>query len=153
MEKAEQDRGMGHCCLFPSDFLDAHTRYWEDGEELFEHGRLATADHLFGLCAECGLKALMVVAGMTTDPLGVPSQEYKTHINRLWDKFVSFAQGRTIERYAMELPVTNPFGDWYASNRYAHRRHFSRGIVEVHRDGASLIRRIVNAAQRDGVLQ
>lgn len=46
------------------DFLDAHFRHWEDVEQLFQQHRLANADHLYGLAAECGLKRLMMVFGM-----------------------------------------------------------------------------------------
>jgi hypothetical protein len=38
-----------------ADFLDAHYRHWQDAELLFGRGRLANADHLYGLAAECGL--------------------------------------------------------------------------------------------------
>jgi len=43
---------------WPEDFLDAHERHWEDAELLFGNRRWANADHLYGLAAECGLKAL-----------------------------------------------------------------------------------------------
>ena len=42
------------------DFLDAYLRQWEDAEMLFGSERWATADHLYGLAAECGLKRLMI---------------------------------------------------------------------------------------------
>ena len=49
---------------FPADFRDAHLRHWQDAELLFEHQRWANADQLYGLSAECGLKAVMRALGM-----------------------------------------------------------------------------------------
>ena len=42
-----------------ADFHDAHLRHWQDAELLFRHDRWANADQLYGLSAECGLKAVM----------------------------------------------------------------------------------------------
>lgn len=42
-----------------TDFVDAHERHWRDAELLWQHQRWANADQLYGLSAECGLKALM----------------------------------------------------------------------------------------------
>ncbi len=54
------------------DFLDAAGRHRADAELLFEHGRWPNADQLYGLAAECGLKAVMEVLGMPVDARGVP---------------------------------------------------------------------------------
>ena len=138
---------------WPADFLDAHERYWEDGERLFGGGRRATADHLYGLSAECGLKALMVASGMPTDSQGNPAEKkYWIHVDQLWDTFLTFAQGRILERYVALLPHINPFGDWSVWHRYANRSHFAEGVVQAHRSGAHAVRRVVTQAQRDGLL-
>jgi hypothetical protein len=50
-----------------ADFLDAHERHWQDAELLLTNQRLANADHLYGMSAECGLKRLMLAFGMTYD--------------------------------------------------------------------------------------
>ncbi len=50
-----------------ADFLDAHQRHLDDAESLFQAGRLANADHLYGMASECGLKRLMAAFGMTID--------------------------------------------------------------------------------------
>ena len=42
------------------DYADATRRHWDDGLFLLEDRRLANADHLFGLAAECALKAVML---------------------------------------------------------------------------------------------
>lgn len=87
-----------------SDFRDAAERHWGDAEYLFSDTRLANADHLFGLAAECALKAVMQALGMALGSGGVPvDQQYKVHINHLWDEFISFSSGRGGGRYAAAL--------------------------------------------------
>ena len=56
--------------IHPADFVDAHRRHWEDAELLFDHQRWANADQLYGLSAECGLKAVMQILGMPVDDQG-----------------------------------------------------------------------------------
>ena len=49
----------------PLDFRDAAKRHWKDAEYLLEDERFAAnADHLFGMSAECALKAVMLSLGM-----------------------------------------------------------------------------------------
>jgi len=60
----------------PVDFYDACKRHWNDAEHLFDQKRLANADHLFGLAAECALKAVMVALGMTLLPDGKPEKKW-----------------------------------------------------------------------------
>jgi len=53
----------------------------------------ANADHLFGLAAECALKAVMQALGMLSlRSDGVPAdKKHKVHINDLWNEFITFA--------------------------------------------------------------
>jgi len=46
-----------------TDYLDAFSRHREDGDLLYDHARWPNADQLYGLSAECGLKAVMVAIG------------------------------------------------------------------------------------------
>ena len=59
----------------PADFADVHRRHWEDAELLFMSERLGTADHLYGLNAERGLKAVMERLEVPVAPTGLPSTE------------------------------------------------------------------------------
>lgn len=61
----------------PVDFRDAAERHWEDAEHLMNNDRLANADHLYGLSAECSLKAVMCALGMPIFSDGSPMHPYR----------------------------------------------------------------------------
>jgi hypothetical protein len=135
------------------DFSDAAERHWEDAEYLFVDKRLPNSDHLFGLSAECALKAVMEALGMTMRPSGVPEKTYKVHINELWNHFLSFASGRVGANYAASLRTTlNPFTDWDVSDRYNNRLEFLPTVVADHRQGAVQTRKVLHQAIADGVI-
>ena len=128
------------------DFLDAHQRHWEDAEFLFEARRLANADHLYGLAAECGLKAIWhLIAGRP------PGDEQRVHVDRLWDQAVRLAPGGRIAQLGT-LPAQNPFDDWSIHQRYASRQHFTCNLVNRHRSGAADVRQLVLQARHGGMI-
>lgn len=129
-----------------SDFLDAHERHWQDAELLFQNSRLANADHLYGMAAECGLKRLMLAFGMPCDRSGTPIHD-KVHADNVWIRYESYNSGRP--QYT--LPP-NPFANWNVNQRYAHQRHFDKNLVEPHRRGAAVVRKLLDEAQREGLL-
>jgi hypothetical protein len=140
-----------------ADFLDAHYRHWEDAETLFVSSRLANADHLYGVAAECGLKSLMIVFGMQIDPNkeGTPTDARdRVHImdskkDSAWDRYESYRYGKVAVSYA--LPV-NPFLDWDVSQRYANRSEFDEVRVKKHENGARLVQELINIAKKEGLL-
>ena len=115
------------------DFADAHTRHWQDAELLFAHGRWANADQLYGLSAECGLKAVMQELDMPVDETGKPATKHRKHVNALWRVFQDFASNRDGARYLEMLPRGSPFSNWAIEDRYANRNDFRREDVELHR--------------------
>jgi hypothetical protein len=137
-----------------TDYRDAAERHWEDADHLLAGGRLANADHLFGLSAECGLKAVMQGLGMSFRPDGAPAErQHRAHINTLWDEFVAFAQNRGGARYAIGLDAKpNPFDDWDVTQRYCHRSEIAEAIVEKHRQGTQTAMNVFKAAVLDGVI-
>ncbi|MHA3905049.1 hypothetical protein ACTPOE_16190 [Castellaniella sp. WN] len=138
-----------------ADFLDAHLRHWEDAERLFQAGRLANADHLYGMAAECGLKSLMLEFGMPFDILKDRPDERKDreHINLIWTRFEVYRSGSARGTgYVLSAAGTEPFADWRASDRYAHQSGFSQDFVQGHQKGASLVIDLVKKAQREGWL-
>ena len=136
------------------DFRDAADRHWDDAGDLFGNLRLANADHLFGLSAECALKAVMLALGMKLGSGGAPTkQQHREHVNRLWDKFVSFANNRGGARYAGALLTSpNPFHDWDVSQRYEHRSRFTQAAVKKHQKAADSAMRALQRAVLDGVI-
>ncbi|MEW6037989.1 MAG: SAM-dependent methyltransferase [Pseudomonadota bacterium] len=135
------------------DFLDAHKRHWDDAELLFQAQRWANADHLYGMAAECGLKALME----KLSPQGAldPKQDY-VHImedkkpNNAWSRYQSYLSGS--RAIMLSLPQTNPFSDWLASQRYAHQANFDQARAQSHRAGAKDVCERIKIAQLGGLL-
>ena len=123
----------------PADFANAHIRHWQDAEFLFLAGRWANAGQLYGLSAECGLKAVMVANGLPVDATGSP-KGHKKHIDELWGKFLGFFQGRQAGPLLHHLPQSNPFALWSISNRYANSVHFNKQAVASHRTAAWEVR-------------
>ena len=134
---------------YPADFRDAHRRHWHDAELLFKHQRWANADQLYGLSAECGLKAVMVGLGMV-GPQGAPPQRYRKHVNELWPQFVTFVSGPSTSNYV--LPEGRPFDDWSITDRYAHRKGFTEAGVCPHRSAANNVRLMIQSTQQDRAL-
>lgn len=124
-----------------ADFIDAHERHWEDAELLFECHRWAGADHLYGLSAECGLKAVMKASGMEVDETGTPRRKYRKHVRELWPLFVDFMEQNN--ELWDEFPDDEPFDDWSHHDRYAHRGCFRSDNVGRHRHAAEGICRMV----------
>ena len=140
--------------VHPADFDDAHLRHWNDAELLVDDDRWANADQLYGLSAECGLKALMGALGrMPVDVSGKPANpKHRKHVQEFWPIFVTFAEGPVGARYVARLPSGTPFADWSVQNRYAHRCHFQHAGVEPHRRAARRVRHMVQRAKQDGLL-
>ena len=132
-----------------ADFVDAHRRHWKDAELLFEHERWANADHLYGFSAECGLKAVMASLGMPVDSRGAPQRKYRKHLPDIWLIFGHFAKGRGKRQYVL---IGDPFSGWSIHDRYANRSHFERACVVPHKCAAGQVCRVVERAERDGVL-
>lgn len=134
----------------PADFVDAHRRCLEDAELLFENSRWATADHLYGLSAECGLKAVMKGLGMRVDARGAPvDAQFRKHVRELWSEFGHFVMGRDKPDYVL---AGDPFANWSIHDRYANRRRFANEDVAPHRQATFRVRRLIQRAGRDGVL-
>ena len=125
----------------PADFANAHVRHWRDAEYLFDAGRWGNADQLYGLSAECGLKAVMVADGLPVDAAGSPARrKHKKHVDTLWGTFRAFVQGRRTGHLLHHLPQSNPFTSWSVDNRYANDVHFNQTAAASHRTAARRVR-------------
>lgn len=136
------------------DFRDAAERHWEDAGCLSADTRLANADHLYGLSAECALKAVMLSLGMSLRPDGAPAdRQHRVHINQLWNEFVTFAHDRSGAHYAARMTgASNPFDDWDVNQRYHHRSSITREAAEKHQQAAMTVKQILETAVLNGDL-
>lgn len=135
-----------------TDFRDASGRHFEDAQLLLEHSRDANADHLFGLSAECSLKAVMLALGMDVKPDGAPADKgHKVHMPELWAAFQSFAEGRLASRYLEPLDKQNPFADWVVDQRYWARTALGAAAPANHRAAAAQCRQSLEKLLFDGV--
>ncbi len=137
--------------MMPADFTDAMERHWKDAENLLNAARLANADHLYGLSAECSLKRLMMIFGMPVIAGNPQLREDRIHVNELWARYETYRSGHPSGApYA--LPPANPFDDWHISQRYAHQSGFTHSSVLGHQAGARRVRDLIGKARLDGLL-
>lgn len=138
-----------------ADYLDAHERHWQDADYLFNNQRLANADHLYGMSAECGLKRLMAAFGMPVDPIdGSPSGKDRlmdrTHADKIWLRYETYRSGHALGTCFI-LP-SNPFADWNASQRYAKQKDFDMARVTAHKNGAETVCKLIKEARKRGLI-
>lgn len=120
------------------DFADSARRHFDDAELLLEGARLAGADHLFGLSAECAIKASLVALGAKTDGLGdIDRPGHAVHVNRLWKLLPNIPEAQGRQGAALQsLIKIDPFSDWHVNQRYDHRRYATPERLAGHRNGA-----------------
>jgi hypothetical protein len=137
-----------------TDFLDAHHRHLRDADSLFNASRLANADHLYGMAAECGLKRLMIAFGMKTDTTGDPTDKKndRIHAEKVWMRYETYQSGHVQgSRYGLPSSI-NPFDDWKAEQRYGHSQCFNNSRVDPHRTAAHSIHFLVKSAEIEGLV-
>jgi len=133
------------------DFFNAHQRHFYDAECLYNNLRWPNADQLYAFSAECGLKCLMQLFGMSIDSSGLPSKEDRLHADGIWSRYEAYRAGMGASGYA--LPQTNPFCDWNSSQRYAHDSNFNQTLVDTHKKGAGIVKNLIEKAILEGRLR
>jgi hypothetical protein len=135
---------------FTFNLPEASSRHWRDAEFLQQNGRLENADHLFGLSAECALKAAMVTLGFSTTSSGdLQDPTQQEHIDQLWARWRYFVQGRSAARYTALLNKTNPFHDWRVTQRYCGDGYIKPERLQEHRAGAFQARKLLEQVVLD----
>ena len=134
-----------------NDYVDSSERHLADAELLRELGRIANADHLYGLSAECSLKAVMEALGMKMKNGTPEDRGHKVHMPELWAAFQSFAEGRLAARYLEPFSHDNPFSDWLVDQRYWARSAIVDAAMSNHEAAASQCRRSLQTLELDGV--
>lgn len=109
----------------PVDFHQAAKRHFYDAEILMDHNRKATAGHLYGFTAECGVKSLLVWKGYPTNQLSgeicEKKKRFRAHIHELIkniNMLHTFLDGRGAVKYLAMIPSIGNFSDWKTDHRY-----------------------------------
>lgn len=134
-----------------TDFLDAHKRHWEDAELFRANLRIANADHLYGMSAECGLKKLMIAFGMQVDSSGTPTKPDKKHADEIWIRYETYRSGHH-QGVGYGLGFPNPFANWNVRQRYSKRSEFDEARLSEHRKGAQAVRSLIAKARKEGLI-
>jgi len=135
------------------DYVDAATRHRDDAELLRAKSRWPNADQLYGMAAECALKATMRALGMPVRNDGAPQRrEHRVHIDELWNAFFTFAGNIHDARYVAMLPWSNPFQNWSVHQRYQHSSSISSQQVDEHRMACRQVFLALNHARLEGML-
>lgn len=143
----------------PIQFHKAARRHYWDAKLLFDHGRLANASQLYGFCAECGIKELLIRNGLPTDPatgdiLEKKMRVFKQHVHVLVGKINlvnNFLQGRNGAKYLTMISKINNFLDWHTNHRYYDETHLPTASFPGYQDAAQEIMAMLDQAVLDGV--
>jgi hypothetical protein len=130
-------------------YKEAALRQQSDGVRLLGEGRLGTADHLFGVAAECALKAILQGLGVLTITNDAPQKQYKKHVPDILDEYDTIANGRA------ELCPKNIFRThgWRIDHRYEQDATFCASRVEAHRGDAEAVMRMLEKAIANGTVK
>lgn len=131
----------------PLDYLDAHRRHLSDADRLFSDQRFPNADQLYGLSAECGLKAIMLKFGMPMNNDMPANRHDWKHADGIWMRYETYRQGPDgASRYVLSA---NPFSDWSITQRYDHRADFDETRTRPHKAGAEVVANLVRMVDTD----
>lgn len=101
----------------PEAYGDAALRHWSDAVFLESDKRLPNADQLFGIAAECAIKA--AVAQIPSCAAGgVLTKRYREHVEILWDRVPLQDVHKRFPGLVALLKAGRPFADWGIEHRY-----------------------------------
>lgn len=118
------------------DYQDAANRHLDDAQLLFAHSspRLANASHLFGISAECSLKAMARKFNPSAKFIG-----NKGHLPLLFSELsnVASALAGNAVLASQIAEVSRYFSSWEVSQRYESQSTFVASVVLLEQKGAS----------------
>jgi hypothetical protein len=129
-----------------------------DANTLLGESRGANAGHLYGIVAECGLKALLIACGVPADSNGeIPlGNRFRQHVPVLPGRIV--VDGHLIpdssraSQYLTSLAHLGKFNDWLIEHRYWREAALPLHSVGAWKVAAEEILLMVDKAKEDGVL-
>ncbi len=129
------------------NYAEATGRHLSDAGVLQNVGRNENADQLYGIAAECALKAVMVCFGLPIDAHGNVERPYRTHNPAVWRQYMTFCANRISNRY----PISDdPFHDWDVNQRYHAGGGVSSASVVAHSVAAKAAARLIDEVRLDG---
>lgn len=142
----------------PVNYVDAAKRHMVDAEALRNGNRHANAGQLYGFVAECGLKALLIVCGITPDANGeIPSKHrLRQHVPVLPDRIVAeghlIPDGTRAGQYLTSLAHLGDFKDWSTDHRYWRDAAIPVHLLSTWKQAAEEILQALDQAKAAGVL-
>lgn len=146
--------------MIAPSFGVAARRHLHDADMLDNNGRSGNAGHLYGIGAECALKAMLMCHGHTLDGRGCPvkvgSVKVADHINGLtisstWSAIAACAAGRAAAKYLAMITKAAMFADWDVSHRYCSESDIPNSLANW-REAAQEYRGMLDQAALDGLL-
>ncbi|MER7014064.1 hypothetical protein ABT324_21805 [Saccharopolyspora sp. NPDC000359] len=146
-------------------FFAAAFRHYQDAQLLRGQERLPNADHLAGIAAECGLKAVLTsyLGGYIDEgnrpnhrahPRGSKKKDKHEygHLPTLWDEIAVVSSGRSGSTFHQAMPQENPFHQWDVAERYAEGSHIDVTRADQHLAAARKVLPFYEEAKITGVL-
>ncbi|MBK6725902.1 MAG: hypothetical protein IPG63_01370 [Xanthomonadales bacterium] len=130
---------------------------------LLTSARLGNAGQLYGIAAECGVKAILVACGVPADsdgsidrPGGVKGKAFKEHFPKLHDAVLNLAHtipdGRTAATYLATMPHLACFFDWSVDHRFWRDAVLPTASVTNWQAAAGEVMTALDMATENGVL-
>jgi hypothetical protein len=140
----------------PVNYFDAAKRHYNDAELLLKNKREANAGHLYGFASECGVKQLLVMHGIRTDPatgdIVENKQDYRVHIDKLVNTMHIFLSGRGADRYSAMVPNIGSFSTWKVAHRYYAESALPASVPDWQKAAVEVMRMLFQA-DLDGVMK
>lgn len=144
-------------------YTEAARRHFKDAVILLSGSRQANAGQLFGLAAECGLKAVVVACGVPTDSEGsvqklpgIPGKGFRDHLPYLHNTATVSGglvpDGRFSNRYMAMMPNLGAFLDWAVDQRYWSDSAVPASSLPGWQAAAQEVMQAVDQAKQDGLL-
>lgn len=139
-------------------YVEAARRHMADANSLLASSRSANAGQLYGFVAECGLKALLVVCGVTADSDGeIPKgNRFRQHVPVLPDRIVTdghlIPDSSRSSQYLTSLAHLGKLSDWLIDHRYWRETALPLASVNAWKTAAEEILQTVDKAKQDGIL-
>lgn len=147
----------------PVSYFESARRHFHDAGVLLGGNRSANAGQLFGIAAECGIKAILVASNVPIDTEGsidrmpgVRGKGFRDHWPHLGQALTDLAaaipDGRTATTYLSLIPNLAHFSDWLIEHRYWREAALPLAAVGRWQAAAAEVMAALDQAKEDGRL-